>query len=70
MTIKKYYQNGKLASIGFDSLEEVYAYRKGLSDLEEVPSNELELNEGAKKRIQDLKDFQDFYDKIEGGKDK
>ena len=60
MTIKKYYQNGELASIGFDSLEEIFAYRNTSYLLEDIPSNELKLNSEAKEIIHKDPKFKEF----------
>lgn len=62
MTIKKNYQNGKLTFIGFDSLEEIFAYQNHPELLEEVPSNELKLTEKAREEILKNDDFKKFIE--------
>lgn len=62
MTIKKTYQNGKLVYVGFDSLEEIFAYKNNLDLLEDVPSHELELKEGAKEIIRKNPKFKKFVE--------
>lgn len=64
MTIKKYYQNGKLGSVGFDSLEEVFAYRNNLDLLEVIPSNESKLKDDAKELIYKDPKFKEFMEKM------
>jgi len=60
MTIKKYYQKGKLVSVGFDSLKEVFVYQNNPDLLEEIPSNELILKEGLGKAINDDPEYKKF----------
>lgn len=67
MTTKKYYQNGKLTSVGFDTLEEVYAYQHNIG-IKEIPSNEFKLEEPEK--IRKLPDFLKWKEKIEKSDEK
>ena len=65
MTVKKYYQNGKLASIGFDSLEEVFMYNNMNVGLVPKPSSEYEIDPNCKETVQNSEEFKDFKRRIE-----
>ena len=63
-TVEKHYQNGQLVSVGFDSLEEVYAYRNINNGLVAKPSNEYVLDPNCKEMIQNSENFKKFIKKI------
>ena len=61
MTLKKYYQNDKLVRIGFDSLEELFAYHNNLDLLEPI---EFRLYKGAKETIYKDPKFEKFVEEM------
>ncbi len=67
MTLKKWYQKGKLVSIGFDTLEEIFAYQNNPDLLEDIPSHESKLKEGAREIIYKDPKFKEFRNKQGGG---
>ena len=65
MTVKKYFDNrGNLTSVGFDSLEEVFAYQNLNNCLTANQSNEYEIDANCRESIQTSEKFKKFVKNI------
>lgn len=64
MTIKKYYQNGKLTSVGFDSLEEIFAFRNKPNILTEDTPTDFHLKDKERAKIHQDPEFKKFKEKF------